>query len=291
MPENAFFIVHDADSFEKHPDLIGFGVKTGLDKSPIRDKGGKVIAENIVVNKIKPGDKIVYYTLGDYLIRGIFSVIEKLEEGDNRRAKDWSNYGIEFISEPIVKPKSDVDFRNIIFSGKNTLNMFSHLDNLKKQWGMSVGGKNYIKEISPHDLKIFQDALEQPALDLEKPAEVPKFSRDHLTNQFKLVKILKSYGLKVHVARNDKAKIIEKGEDVLDVIPEFHNERTCDIASRIDCIGFSETNVPRIVLEVVDSPRTLTESLYRMNELALVYPKIGRSKILHSWTRDDSKRF
>jgi hypothetical protein len=31
--------------------------------------------------------------------------------------------------------------------------------------------------------------------------------------------------------------------------------------------------VPRIVLEVVDSPGTLTESLYRMNELALVYPK------------------
>jgi hypothetical protein len=32
MTENAFFIVHDADSFEKHPDLIGFGIKTGLDK-------------------------------------------------------------------------------------------------------------------------------------------------------------------------------------------------------------------------------------------------------------------
>ena len=94
-----------------------------------------------------------------------------------------------------------------------------------------------------------------------------------MTNQFKLVKILKSYGLKVHVARNDKAKIIEKGEDVLDCIPDFHNERICDIASRIDCIGFSDTNVPRIIVEVVDTLSTLTESLYRLNEVALVYPK------------------
>lgn len=84
---------------------------------------------------------------------------------------------------------------------------------------------------------------------------------------------MKSYGLKVHVARNDKAKIIEKGEDVLDAIPEFHNERICDIASRIDCIAFSESNIPRILVEVVDTPATLTESLYRLNEIALVYPK------------------
>lgn len=156
--------------------------------------------------------------------------------------------------------------------------MFSRLDNLKKQWGMSVGGKNYIKELTPHDLKIFQDALEQPELEEERPAEIPKFSRDHLANQFKLVKILKSYGLKVHVARNDKAKIIEKKEDVLDSIPEFHTERICDIASRIDCIGFSENNIPRIVVEVVDSLGTLTESLYRMNELALVYPKSNEQR-------------
>src|SRR4030065_1941650 len=106
MPENAFFIVHDADSFEKHPDLIGFGVKTDLDKKPIRDKHGKVVPENNTVNEIKLGDKIVYYTLGDYLIRGIFTVREKLEEGDSRRAKDWSPSTIEFLIEPLVKPKN-----------------------------------------------------------------------------------------------------------------------------------------------------------------------------------------
>lgn len=183
MPDSAFFIVHDADSFENHPNLIGFGVKTDLDKKPLRDNDGKVVPENLTVTKIKAGDRIVYYTLGDYLIRGIFTVCETLEEGDKRRAKDWSPFGIQFIIEPLVMPKNDVDFRNIIFFGKNTLNMFSHLDNLKKQWGMSVGGKNYIKEITQHDFKIFHDAVEQPEIELEEPAAIPKFSRDHLANQ------------------------------------------------------------------------------------------------------------
>ena len=72
-----------------------------------------------------------------------------------------------------------------------------------------------------------------------------------MAKQFKIVKILKSYGLKVHVARNDKAKIKEKGENVMESIIEFHTERICDIASRIDCIGFSENDVPRIVVEIV----------------------------------------
>lgn len=279
MSENIFFIVHDEESYEKHPNLIGFGIKTDFDRNPIRDKKGKTIPENSTVDKIKPGSKIVYYTLGDHLIRGIFAVGDKLEEGDRRRARDWGQSGIEFTIEPILKPKSDVDFRNIIFSGKNALNMFSHLENLKRQWGMSIGGKNYIKQISQHDFQIIEDALKQlPESEAKEPVEVPKFSREHLTNQFKLVKILKSYDLKVHVARNDKAKIKEKGEDILDGIPDFHNERICDIASRIDCVGFSDTNIPRIIVEVVDTLGTLTESLYRLNEVALAYPKSSEQR-------------
>ena len=56
----------------------------------------------------------------------------------------------------------------------------------------------------------FDNSLGQPQeFEAEGPATTPKFSRKHLTNQFKLVKILKSYGLRVYVARNDKAKIVE----------------------------------------------------------------------------------
>ena len=277
MPENLFFVVHDEDSFQNHPNLVGFAVKTDLNKNPIRDKKGKVIPENSTVNNLKASDKIVYYTNGDHLIKGTFTVGDKLEEGDKRRAKDWSPSGIQFIIEPLVVPKTDIDFRNIIFSGKDNLDMFKHLVNLKKQWGMSVGGRNYIKPISRHDFEIIQTALKQPS-EPEEEVPVPKFSRKHLEIQFKIVRILKSYGNKVHVARNDKAKIIEKGEDVLEAIPEFHNERICDIASRIDCIGFSDTNVPKIIMEVVDTLGTLTESLYRMNELALVYPKSSEQR-------------
>jgi len=275
MTESIFFVVHDEESYENHRDLIGFYVKTNLNGNPIRDKNNELISEHPTVNEIRSGDKVVYYTRGDHLIRGIFEVGKKLKEDDHRRAKDWTRGLVQFTINPILQPKGDVDFRNIIFSGKEALDMFSHLDNLKKQWGMSIGGRNYIKKISLHDFQIIEKALRityKPEAE-EKEMEIPKFPRKHLAIQFKLVKILKSYGLKVHVARNDKAKIIEKGESVLDTIPEFHNERICDIASRIDCVAFSQNNVPRILVEVVDTPGTLTESLYRLNEVALVYPK------------------
>jgi hypothetical protein len=274
VKENIFFVVHDEESYEGHSDLVGFGVKTDLNGKLIRNKRGEPIPENQNVPKVRSGDKIVYYTRGDFLIKGIFTVERELKEGDSQRAKDWSRTNIQFKIKPYIKPKTDVDFRNIVFSGKNTLDMFSHLSNLKKQWGMAIGGRNYIKQISPHDLQIIQDALEKPQeFEAEEAIVVPEFSRYHLTYQFELVRILKSYSLRVHVARNDKAKIKEKGEDVLDTVPEFHNERIRDIASRIDCIGFSETNIPRILVEVVDTVGTLTESLYRLNEVALVYPK------------------
>lgn len=267
--------MHDEESYENHPDLIGFYEKTDLDGNPIRDKNNELIPEHSTVKEIRPGDKVVYYTRGDHLIRGIFEVDEKLSEIDDRRAKDWIHSLIEFTIKPLLKPKGDVDFRNLVFSAKDPLNMFSHLDNLKKQWGMSIGGRNYIRRISQHDFSIIENTIRQtfkPEVK-EEEIEVPKFPRKHLETQFKLSKILKSYGLQVHVAINDKAKILEKGVDIIENIPEFHSDRICDIASRVDCVAFSEHYVPRILVEVVDTPGTLTESLYRLNEISLAYPK------------------
>jgi len=270
---NAFFIVHNPIAYGKKPDLIGFYAKRDLDGKPVRDKQGKRIPENSLVSEIEPGDKVVYYTRGDYLIRGIFEVEEKLAENDKRRCKEWDP-DIQFKIKMIFPPKTPVDFRNIIFSGKKTLDMFSHLENIKRQWGGSIYGRNYIKKITQHDLEIFEHALRGKVPEEEQvPETAPEFARKHLEMQFKLVKIMKSYGYSVHVARNDKAKIMEKGEKILENIPDFHSERITDITSRIDCVSFSERNVPKILVEVVDTPGTLTESLYRLNEVALVYPK------------------
>jgi len=272
--EKIFFIVHNKESYERHPNLIGFFNKSDLEGKPIRGTKNELIPDNSLVDEIKPGDKIVYYSRGDYLIRGIFEVVEKLEEDDDRIAKDWKRSLIQFTIKPISKPKSDVDFRNIIFSGKAPLDMFNHLENLKRQWGMSIGGRNYIRKITQHDYDIINMEIQKtlkPEIKKEE-IEIPKFPRKHLEFQFKLVKILKSYGYQVHVARNDKANIIDKGEEVLESIPEFHTERVMDIASRVDCIAFSEYDVPKILVEVVDTPGTLTESLYRLNEINIVYP-------------------
>jgi len=129
--------------------LIGFYVKTDLNGIPIRDKKNEFIPEHPTAGEIGAGDKVVYYTRGDHLIRGIFEVSENLREGDDRRAKDWTHGLIQFAIKPILKPISDVDFRNIIFSGKEDLDMFSHLDNLKKQWGMSLYRLNEIVLVYP----------------------------------------------------------------------------------------------------------------------------------------------
>ena len=276
---NLFFVVHNAEAYEKRPDLIGFYAKTDLDGKPVRNSRGERIPENSLVNEIRPGDKIVYYSRGDHLIRGVFEVQRKLEEDDSHRCKEWDP-DIQFEIKPVLLPKKTVDFRNIIFSGKESLDMFKHLKNVKKQWGMSIGGRNYIKKITPHDLQIIQRELCGKALEEEETPEYePRFARKHLEMQFKLVKIMKSYGYKVHVARNDKSKILEKGEDVLENIPDFHADRITDIASRIDCVAFSEYNVPKILAEVVDTSSTLTESLYRLNEIALSYPRSKEQRL------------
>lgn len=270
--QNIFFVVHDQESYGKHPDLIGFYVKTDLDGKPIKDKNGEFIPDHSFVNKIELGDKIIYYTRGDYLIRGIFEVKEKLKEDSERRAADWQPT-VQFVITPVLKPKTSVDFRNLIFSGKYTLDMFKHLENLKRQWGMSIGGRNYIRKITMHDYEIIEEAIKATFKpEIREEIELPKFPRKHLEIQFKLVKILKSYGYQVHVARSDKNKIIEKGEEVLETIPEFHSEYVCDIASRIDCVAFDEYNVPTVLTEVVDTPGTLTDSLFRLNEIAVLYP-------------------
>ena len=72
MTNDMFFIVHVEESFQKHPDLIGFHVKTDLEGNPIRNKQNDVIPEHSMVNQLKAGNKIIYYTRGDHLVRGIF---------------------------------------------------------------------------------------------------------------------------------------------------------------------------------------------------------------------------
>lgn len=119
--QNVFLIVHNQESYEKHPDLIGFYVKTDLDGKPIRDEKNEFIPEHSMVKEIKPGYQIVYYTRGDHLIRGIFEVGEKLKEGDDRRAEDWTRSLTQFTIKPILIPKTDVDFLIFIRRNKHVL--------------------------------------------------------------------------------------------------------------------------------------------------------------------------
>jgi hypothetical protein len=153
-----FFIVHDAGSFTAHPDLLGFAPKRLQDGTPARHSNGEIVPANFHVREINPGDIIVYYTRGDYLIRGIYRVKERLSELDSRRADDWGDV-VQFLIEPIAKPNRDVDFRDLVYRRRPRLHMFQHLENVRSQWPMSIGRRNYIREIDNHDLQLIAEAI------------------------------------------------------------------------------------------------------------------------------------
>lgn len=62
----------------------------------------------------------------------------------------------------------------------------------------------------------------------------------------------------------------------------FHSERVVDIASRIDCVAFDEYNVPTHFIEVVHTLGTLTGSMFRLNEMTIVYRKNANFLIVAS---------
>lgn len=165
-----FFVIHNAESFAAHPDMIGFAAKVDQNGKIRRDENGEIMPTNSRVNQLKAGDIIVYYTLRDHLIRGFYRINERLSESDPRRAEDWGDT-IQFLIEPL-SPRVDMDFRKLVYSKARTLNMFSNLTNPRRQWGMSIRGFHSIQEIDYHDLEII--ASELPS------AQVPQLFRRRL---------------------------------------------------------------------------------------------------------------
>lgn len=67
MGKHIFLVLHDEDSYEAHPDLIGFHVKTDLNGEPIRDKRGKLIPENPLVSECMHASSCVFERFCSYL--------------------------------------------------------------------------------------------------------------------------------------------------------------------------------------------------------------------------------
>jgi len=68
-----WFIIHSLEAYNEHPDFIG----------KEKNRSGKI-------EKVKKGDRIVYYATGDSVVVGTFDVIKGKEEWTND--KHWKGY-------------------------------------------------------------------------------------------------------------------------------------------------------------------------------------------------------
>ena len=75
---NKWLIVHSLESFSQKPRMIGFVGKNRFDGSPARDDRGNPIPASTKVSEIKLGGRIVYYCLGDSVIKGVYEIVQFL---------------------------------------------------------------------------------------------------------------------------------------------------------------------------------------------------------------------
>ncbi len=136
-----WFIVHSRESYDKHPNLIGFKEKFS------KEEETKPV--NSYVNLIERDNRIVYYIKNEKIIKGIFKVISK-----SKRIKNFKDFPFLFEIKPLYLLKKGIDFREIVYNEE--LDMFKKISDrgAKNMWGSVIQGKNVIKPISEHDYKI-----------------------------------------------------------------------------------------------------------------------------------------
>lgn len=239
-----------------------------MDGSPVLDENGNPIPAFKRISEIKPGDRIVYYCKGDYVIKGIYEIVQPHYAKETR----WPDSPFQFEIKPIVELEDPYNFKLLLSS----LDLFKHLTNLKI-WGMSLQGKyNSIKPLTDHDYRLIEKEITQAEKGIKEEreeieGELPDY-RQHLLLQYQIAEWGLKNGYRVHIAINDKNKIKEKLPKILDEIPKFHNEDVVEIAKRIDVLFFEkERNILTHAFEV-EHTSAIYSGLLRLNDIAESYP-------------------
>lgn len=272
---NNWLIVHSLDSFADNSRMIGFQAKEELDGKFRKDENGKVIPAFERINEIKKGDKIVYYCKGDSVIKGIYEI----NRINFAKEKKWSGSPFQFELKPIIELDEPLEFKPLISS----LDLFKHLDDVRK-WGMSLQGKyNSIKPLTDKDYNLILKSVENAEKSfIEEKEEYEEELEDygtHLLQQYKIAEWGLKNGYRVHIAINDKNKIKEKLPKVLEEIPKFHAEDIVNIAKRIDVLFFrKERDILTHAFEV-EHTTNIYSGLLRLNDIAEKYPP-GNTKYL-----------
>ncbi len=261
-----WLIVHSLESFNQNPNLIGFAAKAELDGRAVKDKEGKLIPAFKTITEIKSGDKIIYYCKGDSVIKGIFEIAKPVYAQEPQ----WPDSPFQFQIKPLLVPDEPFNIKLILSS----LELFSHLDNIKN-WGMALQGKyNSIKELSVKDFQFIENTLKS-SKKIEKeelPKQLEKLDREHLRIQHKIAEWGLKNGYRVHIAINDRNKLKKELPQILDELPHFHYEDVLDIAKRIDVLFFDkERDILTHAFEVESTP-IIYSGLLRLNDIVEKYP-------------------
>lgn len=264
---NKWLVVHDLESFNENPRMIGFVEKKSLDGSPTLDKHGNPLPADKKVLRIKPGDVVVYYCRGDSVIKGIYEIVRACYGKEAR----WPEAPFQFEIKPILELDEPYDFKPLIGS----LSLFKDLPDARG-WGLMLHGiYNAAKPLIDEDYVTINQAL-TAAAELSSTGEEDKTGpagyRKHLHIQHKIAEWGIKNGFRVHVATNDRRKIKKNLPEILDDIPKFHTDDVLWIAKRIDVLFFdSKRNVLTHAFEVEHTP-IIYSGLLRLNDIAESYP-------------------
>lgn len=137
---NYWFVIHSLESYREHRDLIGCDVKEGT-KQP---RYGPF-------NKIKKGDKIVYYAKGDMVIVGIFDVVSNMKylESDPAWGED-----VVYDIKPDIMPQEGyaLDFKALIDDPNCKFKLF------KGDWRYQIWGHT-CRPLPPEDFELIRKSI------------------------------------------------------------------------------------------------------------------------------------
>ena len=156
--QSHWFVIHDLESFNQHPDLIGSRVK---EPGVPRPSYGRF-------STIKNGDKIVYYAKGDMIVIGIFEIISSMEYLiDDPK---WGEIMVFKIKPETMPPEGyALNFKSLIDNPATKFRLFSE----KEKWRFQIWGHT-CRPLSKEDFELIKDNIINKNHLIKISAEVPE---------------------------------------------------------------------------------------------------------------------
>jgi len=263
-----WLIVHSLEAYNENPRMIGFQAKTNIDGTLYKDDKGKPLPFSNKIKEIQPGDVIVYYCKGDYVIKGIYEIVRQVFG----KEKKWEYSPFQFEIKPVKELDDPVNFKSLVSS----LELFEGLSDIR-WWGSYLQGVvNSIRLLSDHDFSLIEKSIVQASRQTKVDEEEEKQNisdyRQHLRIQHKIAEWGLKSGYRVHVAINDRSKIKENLPSILEDMPNFLRDDVIDIAKRVDILFFEKDRDILTHAFEIEHTTNIYSGLLRLNDIAESLP-------------------